>query len=84
MRVGRAQQPTVEHARQHDVVGVEGAAGDFGVGVDFGARRADDMVGAGLLVPVLLGCHEAPPAGAGLVAVSGLPVMRWEAASTAS
>jgi hypothetical protein len=46
MRVRRAQQARVQHARQHDVVGKKRPAGDLGAAVDAPARLADHLHGA--------------------------------------
>src|SRR2546425_8509716 len=64
MCVWRAQQSPIEHAWQHDIVGVERAPGHLAVGVNFGSWGANDLVGAGLLlVHVVLCTHDAPPTG---------------------
>ena len=43
VRVRRAQQAHVQHARQDDVVGEARLAGDLGAAVDAAARLADDL-----------------------------------------
>ena len=44
VRMRRAQQPAVQHARQDDVVGKARLAGDFGAAVDAPAGLADDLI----------------------------------------
>ena len=81
VRVGRAQQASIDHARQHNIIGVEGATGHFAIGINLGARRTNHFVGRvgdrshqpGLAQRLLL-AHLAPP----------LSAMRRAAASTAS
>ena len=60
--VGAAQRLRVQHARQLDVVGVDGRAGRLRVAVDLAVRLADDLeLAVGGLRPVhVAGRHQAP------------------------
>ncbi len=43
VRMRRAQQPGMDHARQHDVIGEARKPGDLGAAVDTATRFADDV-----------------------------------------
>jgi hypothetical protein len=70
--VGRAQELRVRHARQDEVIGVPGLAGDLRPRVDLRQRLSDHRE------LVLLACHAAP------VVTLARPAMRSAASSTAS
>ena len=51
MWMGRTQESSVEHAWEHDVVGIECPPGHFGVGINFWPGFTDDFIGT-------FGCSE--------------------------
>src|SRR5215469_4533033 len=58
MWIRRTQQPPIEHAWKHNIVGVECAASYFGIGVDFWPGRTDDLICSFLLTNF---SHDIPP-----------------------
>ena len=44
MSMRRAQQPPIDHTREHDIVSIECASGHFAIGINHGPRRADNAI----------------------------------------
>ena len=64
MGMRRTQQPPVDHARQHNIISIEGASGYFAIGINFGPGGSNNMITAALvllLTVVLLLTHELLP-----------------------
>ncbi len=59
MWIWRTQQPPIEHAWKHDVIGEQCPAGHFGVGIDFRPGRTDDLICTRFLL--LIFSHDIPP-----------------------
>ena len=82
MSMGRPQQASKDHTRQHNVICVKGTPGYFAIRINFGPGGTNDMI----LAVGRFGRNELRPYMFGLTLTHDLPSlpMRCAAASTAS